>query len=106
MANGVAVADELERLIIDVVQRYPVLYDRAHKFHNCASFPDAHQDAWRHISDEMRLEVGSCKSLWLCIKQKFIKYRKRIATGDAVSKEWPLYDVIYSWLDEHVQKRR
>lgn len=42
---------------------------------------------------------------WSCIKQRFIKYRKRMSTGEPQAKDWPVYDEMYSWLDEHVQKR-
>lgn len=99
-------ADNLERLLIQVVRRHPILYNRSHKLQNSALHPIAHQDAWGRIAAELRLDVASCKTLWSCIKQKFIKYRKRISLGEEVSKEWPPYEAMRVWLDEHIQKRR
>lgn len=102
-----SITDDLERLLISVVRRHPILYNRSHKFHNRIAHPAAHEETWRIIAAVMRLEESSCKSLWSCIKQKFIKYRKRIATGETVgTKDWPMYDTMYSWLNEHIHTRR
>lgn len=102
-----SITDGLEQLLVDVVRRHPILYDRSHKFHNRIAHPAAHEETWRVISAVMRLEESSCKSLWSCVKQKFIKHRKRIATGETVgTKDWPIYDSMHSWLNEHICTRR
>lgn len=100
------IAEGLELVLADAIRKHPIIYDRSHKFSNTATNAIRHQATWERISDEVNLEVESCKQLWFCIKQKFIKYRKRINSGEQVAKEWALYDTLSNWLDEHIKRRR
>lgn len=100
-----AIAEGMECLLADVIRKYPVIYDRGSKQKNGASFQDKYDAAWNKISDELNLELESCKSLWSCMKQKFIKHRKRLDNGEPVSA-WPTYNILHKWLDKHVKKRK
>lgn len=100
------IAEGLELNLADAIRKYPIIYDRTHKYSNPITNAIRHKATWEQISDEVNLEVESCKTLWTCIKQKFIKYRKRINSGEIVTKEWALYDTLYHWLDGHIKRRR
>lgn len=99
-------AEGLETLLAQAIRKYPILYEKNHKYHFASSYPDKHRDIWNRISDELNLEVESCQSLWSCIKQKFIKYRKRLDNGDTLNKEWATYEHLKHWLNDHIKKRR
>lgn len=98
-------AEGMESVLADAVRKHPILYDKTHKHRFQSVFPEKHEYAWNKISEELNLEIESCKSLWSCIKQKFIKHRKRLDKGEPVSM-WPTYDELQKWLDKHVKKRR
>lgn len=100
-----AIAEGMETLLADVVRKYPILYEKCSKQKNGASYQDKCDVAWNKISDELNLELDSCKSLWSCMKQKFIKHRKRLDNGEPVTS-WPTYNVLHKWLDRHVKKRK
>lgn len=100
-----AIAEGMETLLADAIRKYPIIYDKSSKVKNGASFQDKCDAAWNKISDEINLELDSCKSLWSCMKQKFIKHRKRLDNGEPVSS-WPTYNVLHKWLDKHVKKRK
>lgn len=100
-----ALAEGMESVLADVIRKYPILYDKAHKYRFQSLFPEKHDQAWNKISDELNLEMDSCKSLWSCIKQKFIKHRKRLDKGEPVTA-WSTYDNLVKWLDCHVKRRR
>lgn len=100
-----AIAEGMEALMADVIRKYPILYDKSSKQKNGASFQEKCDAAWNKISDELNLELDSCKSLWSCMKQKFIKHRKRLDNGEPVSA-WPTYNILHKWLDKHVKKRK
>lgn len=100
-----AIAEGMETLMADVIQKYPIIYDKSCKPKNGIPFPENVDAAWNKISDELNLELDSCKSLWCGIKQKFIKHRKRLDNGEPVSA-WPTYHKLYKWLDRHVKKRK
>lgn len=97
------IAEGMESLLADVIRKYPVLYDKTYRY--TASFQEKSEIAWNKISDELNLELNSCKSLWSCMKQKFIKHRKRLDNGDTTSP-WPTYNKLHQWLDRHVKKRK
>lgn len=99
------IAEGMEALLADVIRKYPILYDKNSKLKHGAAYNGRCDTAWNKISDELNLEVESCKSLWSCMKQKFIKHRKRLDNDQPVSS-WPTYDVLHKWLNEHVKKRR
>lgn len=92
-------------LMAKIIEKYPILYDKEHKHRFQSAYPREHEAAWSQISDELNLDVESCKSLWSCMKQKFIKYRKRLDKQEPVSA-WPVYEILHKWLDRHVKKRR
>lgn len=100
-----AIAEGMEALMADVIRKYPILYDKAAKLKNGASFQGKCDVAWNKISDELNLELDSCKSLWSCMKQKFIKHRKKLDNHEPVSN-WPTYEILHKWLDRHVKKRK
>lgn len=100
-----AIAEGMETLMADVIRKYPIIYDKASKLKNGSNFQEKYDAAWNKISDELNLELESCKSLWSCMKQKFIKHRKRLDNGESVSA-WPTYNVLHKWLDRHVKKRK
>lgn len=100
-----AIAEGMETLLADVIRKYPILYDKTMKQKCGASYQQKCDDAWHKISDEISLELDSCKSLWSCMKQKFIKHRKRLDNGEQVTA-WPTYMVLHKWLDAHVKKRK
>lgn len=100
-----AIAEGMETLLADIIQKYPVLYDKDMKHRYGASFQSKTNVAWNKISDELNLELESCKSLWSCMKQKFIKHRKRLDNGESVNL-WPTFNKLYHWLDRHVKKRK
>lgn len=100
-----AIAEGMEALLAEVIRKYPILYDKTSKPKNGSTFQERHDAAWHKISDELNLELQSCKSLWSCMKQKFIKHRKRLDNGEPVPV-WPTYDMLHKWLDKHVKKRR
>lgn len=100
-----AIAEGMEVLLAEVIRKYPIIYDRGGKQKNGPSFQDKFDAAWNKISDELNLELDSCKSLWSCMKQKFIKHRKRLDNGEPVTA-WPTYSVLHKWLDKHVKKRK
>lgn len=100
-----AIAEGMETLLADVIKKYPVLYDKLMKQQCGPTYQRKCDDAWNKISDEISLELDSCKSLWSCMKQKFIKHRKRLDNGDQVAA-WPTYAVLHIWLDAHVKKRK
>lgn len=100
-----SLAEGMESALAEAVCKFPILYDKTHKCRFPSMYPEQHEQAWQRISDELNLEVSSCKSLWSCMKQKFIKHRKRLDKGEPVSA-WPTYDELVRWLDRHVKKRR
>lgn len=100
-----AIAEGMDSALAEAVHKYPILYDKGHKHRFQSVYPEQHEQAWSKISDELSLEVESCKSLWSCMKQKFIKHRKRLDKGEVVSS-WPAYNELQNWLDRHVKKRR
>lgn len=100
-----AIAEGMETLMADVIRKYPIIYDKSCKPKNGATFQENCDSAWNKISDELNLELDSCKSLWCGMKQKFIKHRKRLDNGEPVSA-WPTYHKLYKWLDKHVKKRK
>lgn len=100
-----AIAEGMETLLADVIKKYPILYDKLMKQQCGPSYQQKCDDAWNKISDEISLELDSCKSLWSCMKQKFIKHRKRLDNGEQVPA-WPTYTVLHKWLDAHVKKRK
>lgn len=100
-----AIAEGMETLMADIIRKYPIIYDKSCKPKNGVSFQDNQDAAWDKISDELNLELDSCKSLWSGMKQKFIKHRKRLDNGEPVSA-WPTYHKLYKWLDKHVKKRK
>lgn len=100
-----AIAEGMETLMADVIQKYPIIYDKSCKPKNGISYQENQEAAWNRISDELNLELDSCKSLWCGMKQKFIKHRKRLDNGEPVST-WPTYQKLYKWLDRHVKKRK
>lgn len=100
-----AIAEGMESLLADAIRKYPVIYDRGSKQKNGSSFQEKYDAAWCKISDELNLELDSCKSLWSCMKQKFIKHRKRLDNCEPVSA-WPTYNILHKWLDRHVKKRK
>lgn len=93
-------------MLADAIRKHPVLYAKPSNVRFKSVRPEKEPDAWNQISDELNLEVDSCKSLWSCIKQKFIKYRKKLDNGETFTKEWPTYESLHGWLDEHIKKRR
>lgn len=99
------IAEGMESLLADIIQKYPVLYDKDMKHRYGVSFQSKSDTAWNKISDELNLELESCKSLWSCMKQKFIKHRKRLDNGEPVNP-WPTYNKLHQWLDRHVKKRK
>lgn len=99
------IAEGMEALLAKIIEKYPILYDKEHKHRFQSAYPKEHENAWTKISDELNLDVDSCKSLWSCMKQKFIKYRKRLDKQEPVSA-WPVYEILHKWLDRHVKKRR
>lgn len=101
-----SITEGLECLLADAVRTYPILYDKSHKFHLQSAFPERHLEVWNRISDDLNLEVDSCRTLWSCIKQKFIKYRKRLDNNVSHPKEWKFYDTLRMWLDSHIKKRK
>lgn len=100
-----AIAEGMESLLAEAIRKYPVIYDRGSKQKIGPSFQEKYDAAWNKISDELNLELESCKSLWSCMKQKFIKHRKRLDNGETVSA-WPTYNILHRWLDKHVKKRK
>ncbi|KAJ6640602.1 hypothetical protein Bhyg_05533 [Pseudolycoriella hygida] len=100
------IAEGMEGLLADAIRKHPVLYAKQSNVRYKLMRPEKEVDAWNEISDELNLEVESCKSLWSCIKQKFIKYRKKLDNGDTFNKEWAIYENLHTWLDEHIKKRR
>lgn len=96
-------AEGIEHSLVEAIQKYPVLYDRNDA--NNLNF-EKHQTAWNSISDELHLDVENCKTFWKCIKQKFIKYRKRFENGEGNMKVWSTYYMLLPWLDGHIKKRR
>lgn len=100
-----AIAEGMESLLADVIRKYPVIYDKSSKQKNGVKFQEKCDAAWNKISDEINLELDSCKSLWSCMKQKFIKHRKRLDNGESVTA-WPTYNILHKWLDKHVKKRK
>lgn len=99
------IAEGMETLLAKIIEKFPILYDKEHKHRFQSAYPKEHETAWTKISNELNLDVESCKSLWSCMKQKFIKYRKRLDKQEPVSA-WPVYDLLHKWLDRHVKKRR
>lgn len=99
------IAEGMETHLAKIIETYPILYDKEHKHRFQSAYPKEHESAWTKISDELHLDVESCKSLWSCMKQKFIKYRKRLDKQEPVSA-WPVYGILHKWLDRHVKKRR
>lgn len=99
------IAEGMESHLADIIQKYPVLYDKEMKNRYGASFRNKSDLAWNKISDELNLELESCKSLWSCMKQKFIKHRKRLDNGEPVNS-WPTFNKLHQWLDSHVKKRK
>lgn len=103
------IAEGMEGLLAESIRKHPVLYVKPttnSRFKTTHTERESESDAWNQISDELNLEVESCKSLWSCVKQKFIKYRKKLDNGEAFVKEWAIYDSLQDWLDEHIKKRR
>lgn len=100
-----SIAEGMEAMLAKIIEKYPILYDKEHKHRFQSAYPKEHENAWAKISDELNLDVESCKSLWSCMKQKFIKYRKRLDKQEPVSV-WPVYEILHKWLDRHVKKRR
>lgn len=100
------IAEGLEKMLAATIRQHPILYDKSNEFHLVTVHPKMHANIWQRISDEVNLEIGSCKLLWTCIKQKFTKYRKRLDNGEKITKEWPLYPTLAEWLDVHIKKRR
>lgn len=100
-----AIAEGMEILMADVIHKYPIIYDKASKLKIGSNFREKYDAVWDKISDELNLELESCKSLWSCMKQKFIKHRKKLDNGESVSA-WPTYSVLHKWLDRHVKKRK
>ncbi|XP_037045208.1 uncharacterized protein LOC119080754 [Bradysia coprophila] len=100
------IAEGMEGLLSEAVRKHPVLYAKPSNIRFKSMRSEKEPDAWNQISDELNLEVESCKSLWSCIKQKFIKYRKKLDNGETFTKEWPTYENLHEWLDEHIKKRR
>lgn len=100
------IAEGMEGLLADAIRKHPVLYAKPSNMKLKTERPEKESDAWNQISDELNLEVESCKSLWSCIKQKFIKYRKKLDNGEMFTKEWPIYESLLEWLGEHIKKRR
>lgn len=100
-----AIAEGMEVLLAEEIRKYPVLYDKNAKQKCGLSFQQQCNSAWNKISDELNLELDSCKSLWSCMKQKFIKHRKRLDNGEQVPL-WPTYNALHKWLDQHVKKRK
>lgn len=99
------IAEGMESLLADIIHKYPVLYEKDMKHRYGASFQSRSDVAWNKISDELNLELESCKSLWSCMKQKFIKHRKRLDNGEPVNA-WPTFNKLHQWLDRHVKKRK
>lgn len=100
------IAEGMEGLLANAIRKHPVLYAKGNHIRNKSMRPEKESDAWNQISDDLSLEVESCKSLWSCIKQKFIKYRKKLDNGETFTKEWTIYENLTEWLDEHIKKRR
>lgn len=100
------VAEGMESFLIECVRRHPIIYSKDDKYRSHILYSQKLDEAWNEISDELNVEVESCKTLWTCIKQKFIKYRKHKEYGRLVNKDWPAYHGLVEWLDEHVKKRR
>lgn len=98
-------AEGMESFLIEAVRQRPFIYKQSDKPRTKASVEKLNQ-TWDEISDELNVEVESCKTLWTCIKQKFIKYRKRKQHGESMHREWPAYEGLLEWLDEHIKKRR
>lgn len=98
-------AEGMESALAEAVRKFPIIYDKTHKSRFPSMYPDQHEKAWNRISEELNLEVSSCKTLWSCMKQKFIKHRKKLDKGETVSA-WSTYDELLMWLDKHVKKRR
>lgn len=99
------IAEGMESHLADIIQKYPVLYDKDMKHRYGALFQSKSDVAWNKISDELNLELESCKSLWSCMKQKFIKHRKRLDNGEPINP-WPTFNKLHKWLDRHVKKRK
>lgn len=100
-----AIAEGMESALAEAVRKFPILYNKTHKHRFPSVYPDQHDAAWTKISDELSLEVESCKSLWSCMKQKFIKHRKKLDKGESVTV-WQTYGELEKWLNQHVKKRR
>lgn len=105
LAIDQSIAEGMEAHLAKIIEKYPILYDKEHKHRFQSAYPKEHESAWKKISDELHLDVESCRSLWSCMKQKFIKYRKRLDKQEPVSA-WPVYGILHKWLDRHVKKRR
>ncbi|XP_031624087.1 uncharacterized protein LOC116341270 [Contarinia nasturtii] len=101
-----SITEGMENLLARLIRKYPVIYDRSMKLKNGGqSFQEKYDIAWNKISDELNLELESCKSLWSCMKQKYIKHRKRIDNNEPTSA-WPTFNILHVWLDKHVKKRK
>lgn len=98
-------AEGMESFLIEAVRQHPIIYKHSDKPRTKESVRKL-SETWNEISDELNVEVESCKTLWSCIKQKFIKYRKRKQHGVAVHREWLAYEGLLEWLDEHIKRRR
>lgn len=97
--------ESMDSALAAAVAKFPILYDGAHRHRSAIQYPEQHERAWNKVSDELNLEVDSCQLLWSCMKQKFVKYRKKLDKGESVSV-WPIYEELTKWLDQHVKKRR
>lgn len=100
-----AIAEGMESALAEAVRKFPVLYNKTHKHRFQSVYPEQHAEAWSKISDELNLEIESCKSLWSCMKQKFIKHRKKLDKCETVAA-WQTYSELEKWLNQHVKKRR
>lgn len=96
----------MELFLIERVRQHPIIYSKDDKYRSHILYNQKLAEAWNEISDDLNVEVESCKALWVCIKQKFIKHRKKKEHGQAITKDWPAYQGLLEWLDEHVKKRR
>lgn len=100
-------ADQVECMLADKVRQHPLLYDKNLTLRSGSSHSHPHhQLVWSKISNQLNLDIESCVSLWACIKQRYIKNRKRLSNGDTLTKHWPLYDTLSTWLDQHIKTRR
>lgn len=99
-----AIAEGMEGLMADTVRKYPIIYEKVSKLKSGSNYDERCDAAWSKISDELNLELESCKSLWSGMKQKFIKHRKKLDNGEVVPN-WPTYHLLH-WLDRHVKKRK